>query len=53
MNFLMPFQLNNLKKKNYLFEKYYTLGKNNNIREIFKKASISDEKKIKSFKTFF
>ena len=40
------------RKKNYLFEKYYTLGKNNNIREIFKKASISDEKKIKSFKTF-
>ena len=40
MNFLMQYQLNNLKKiKNSLFEKNYIFDKNYKIKEIFKKAS--------------
>ena len=39
MNFLMQFQLNNLKlKKIILLEKYYSFKKNNKIKEIFKNA---------------
>ena len=46
MNFLMQFQLNNLKKKNF-FEKYFLLNKKNKIKEIYKKASKKDVKKYK------
>ena len=39
------------KIKNCFFEKNYTLDKNSKIKQIFKKASISDNKIIKSYKT--
>ena len=39
------------RNKNKLFEKYFFLNKNNQIKEQFKKASIKDAKTIKSFKT--
>ena len=38
------------RKQNSLFEKYYTLGKNNKIKELFKRASKEDVKIIKSYK---
>ncbi len=37
--------------KNSLFEKNYTLGKNFKIKQVFKRASVSDLKIIKSYKT--
>ena len=39
------------KKKNAIFEKNYILDKNYKIKEIFKKASDSDIRTIKSYKT--
>ena len=39
------------KIKNSLYEKNYTLDKNLRIRQIFKKASVSNEKIINSYKT--
>tara|TARA_B100000963_G_scaffold350497_1_gene360813 strand:- start:1681 stop:2745 length:1065 start_codon:yes stop_codon:yes gene_type:complete len=39
------------KSKNFLFEKNYTLDKNFKIKHIFKKASASNVKIIKSYKT--
>ena len=38
-------------KKGILFEKHYTLGKNNKIKEIFKKASKKDVLNIYSYKS--
>ena len=40
------------KINNSFFEKNYYINKNNNINEIFKKASSKDVKNIKSYKTF-
>ena len=37
--------------KNSFYEKYYTLDNNYKIKEIFKKASNTDVKEIKSYKT--
>jgi len=39
------------RKGSLLFEKYYSLNKNNKINEIYKKASIKDTSQIKKFKT--
>ena len=39
------------KIKNSIFEKNFTLDKNNNIKTVFKKASFSNSKIIKSYKT--
>ena len=39
-----------LYKGDFLFEKYYSLTKNNKINEIYKKASIKDVAKINNFK---
>ena len=39
------------KIKDFYYEKNYTLNKDNKIKEIFKKASETDTKLIKSFKT--
>ena len=38
-------------EKGFFFEKYYVLNKNNNIKEIFKKASIKDKSNINSYKS--
>ena len=38
------------RKKNFLFEKYYSLNKKNEINEIYKKASGKDALHIKEFK---
>ena len=38
-------------EKGFFFEKYYVLNKNNNIKEIFKKASIKDTSNINSYKS--
>ena len=38
-------------KKGFLFEKYYAVDKNNNIKEFFKKASKKDISNINSFKS--
>ena len=51
MNFSTRFQLNSSKEKKLYIRKNYTLDKNNKIKEIFKKASKSDVKILKSFKT--
>ena len=40
------------KVKNSFFEKYYFLNKNDNIKQIFKKTSIKNQKIIKSYKSF-
>ena len=40
-----------IKSKNFLFEKYFTLGKNYKIKEIFKKASAKNIENVKSYKT--
>ena len=39
------------RKKNLLFEKYYTLNKKNEINEVYKKALARDVSQIKKFKT--
>ena len=39
------------KKRNILFEKFYTLNKNNDINEIYKKATIKEIKQIRKFRT--
>ncbi len=39
------------KNKNSLFEKNYTLNENNKIVQVYKKASISDIKNIRAFKS--
>ena len=39
------------KNKNFLFEKYYSLDKNSRIKEVFKKASISNIKAIKAYES--
>ncbi len=39
------------KIKNSLFEKNYTIDKNHKIRQVFKKASVNNEKIVKSYKT--
>ena len=52
MNFLMQFQLNNLKKLKILYlKKIIHLIKKNKIKEIFKKAKKKKIKIIKSYKT--
>ena len=38
------------KINNSLFEKYFTINRNYKIKEIFKKASIADNKNVKSYK---
>jgi len=38
------------RKRNYLFEKHYSLNKKNNIDEIYKKASNKDISQIKKFR---
>ena len=38
-------------EKGFFFEKYYVLNKNNNIKEIFKKASTKDTSSINSYKS--
>ena len=39
------------REQNFLYEKYFSLDENNNIKEIFKKSSIKDKLIIDSFKT--
>jgi NADH dehydrogenase [ubiquinone] 1 alpha subcomplex assembly factor 7 len=39
------------RKQNFLYEKYFSLDGNDNIKEIFKKSSIKDKLIIDSFKT--
>ena len=38
-------------KNGFLFEKYYSLKKDNTIKEIYKKASIKDKAQLKKFET--